>query len=61
MSKNKVYQKYGEKINEKTFAHFCIIVRQICLFFLGLGGGYNFEICLSETKYEQMFFRTDPL
>ena len=57
MSKNKIYQKFGEKIKDKTFAHFSSLWDK----FRGLGGGgYHFEICLSETKYEQMFFRTEP-
>ena len=61
MSKNKVYQKYGEKINEKTFAHFCIIVRQIWLFFeVYVGGGTTLRFVSVRQNMSKCFFAQIP-
>ena len=60
MSKNKVYQKFAEKIKEKTFAHFCIIVRQIWLFFEVQGGGTTLRFVSVRQNMSKCYFAQFP-
>ena len=58
MSTSNFYLKFAEKSMIKHLLIFYHCETKIAVFWGLGGGGYVSEICLSETKYEQMLFRT---